>query len=215
MGKKYYDPAYDGTWPIMEATTFKGQAYTGTMRISPAAKDGHRIDWKTSAGNYDGIGLVIDGRLLLAFGKAEDGYGLAIYAETAAGIEAVFTSLLLQGEVGIEKVPGCPGFAHLDQMYDMQGQQGKKGSYTGKIAFVPHGELYLATWAFEGTTGQYGGVCMLRHGKLIASYGLKSVYSFGAGCYELQPDGTLRGEWAIPSAETIGREVYGLRAQGE
>ncbi len=208
MGKKYYNPAYDGTWPIQKAETFKGQPYTGMMRISPAERDGHRIDWKTTAGNYDGIGLVIDGRLLLAFGKEDEGYGLAIYSETAAGIEAVFTSQQFKGAVGIEKVPDCKSFAHLDQTYDMQGWQPDNISYKGKIAFVPHGEHFLATWAFDGEQGRLVGVGLLRHNKLIATYGFRDVYSFGSGCYELQPDGTLHGEWAIPSIQTTGQEVY-------
>ena len=212
MGKSYYNPAFDGIWPIEKATTFKGDAYTGTMRISAAERDGHRIDWKTSAGNYDGIGLVIDGRLMLAFGKEDEGYGLAIYSETSEGIEAVFTSQAFKGAVGVEKVPDCKGFDHLDQTYAMQGRQPDGIRYQGKLALAPYGDLFLMTWAFDGETGQLVGVGMLRHDKLIASYGFREVYSFGAGCYALQPDGTLHGEWAIPSYQTTGQEVYGKRA---
>lgn len=211
MGKHYYNPAYDGTWPIVEAKTIPGIAYTGTMRISPAECDGHRIDWKTSAGDYDGIGLVIDGRMFLAFGKEDEGYGLAVYSEVAEGIEAAFTSQHFKGAIGKETVAGCKGFAHLDQTYDMQGHQPDNINYKGKIAFVGYGELFLATWAFHGTPGQLVGVGMVRHGKLVTSYGFNGVYSFGCGCYELMADGTLRGEWGIPSFQTTGKEIYGKR----
>ncbi len=212
MEKEFYNPAFDGTWPIVKAETIAGQAYTGTIRISAAAHDGHRIDWKTSAGNYDGIGLAIEGRLYLAFGKEDEGYGLAVYSETAAGLEAVFTSQTFKGAVGVEKVPGCTGFAHLNQTYDMQGWQPDKIAYKGKIAFVPHGAVFLATWAFDGERGQLVGVGMLRNEKLVTSYGFRDVYSFGCGCYQLMDDDTLWGEWAIPVYQTTGREAYGQRA---
>lgn len=212
MGKKFYNPAYDGVWPIVSAQTHAGAAYTGTMRIAPAEGDGHRIDWKTSAGNYDGIGLVIDGRLMLAFGNEDDGYGLAIYTEVPAGIEAVFTSQAFKGSVGRETVVGCPGFGQLDRTYDMEGWQPDKIAYKGKVAFVAYGDLFLLTWAFDGERGILQGVGMLRHGKLITSYSIPNVFTFGSGCYELQPDGTLRGEWAIPVYKTTAREVYGVAA---
>ncbi len=212
MGKKYYNPAFDGTWPIVAAATIDGKAYTGTMRIGPAERDGHLIDWKTSAGNYDGIGLVIEGRLFLAFGKKDEGYGLAVYSEVADGIEAVFTSQHFKGAIGIERVAGCKGFDHLDQTYEMQGEQPDDIRYKGKLGFVGYGDLYLATWGFDGTPGQLVGVCMLRHGKLVASYGFRGVYSFGCGCYALMADGTLMGEWGIPTFQTVGKETYGQRS---
>jgi hypothetical protein len=208
MPKNYYDPAFDGIWKIQNAVTHSGKPYDGTMTLSPAEHNGHRIDWKTSAGDYDGMGLVIDGRLHLAFGKANEGYGLAVYSEREEGIESIFTSQEFKGALGKEIIPDCKSFEHLNATYNMQGKQPDHISYSGKVGFVGYGDLFLITWGFNNTPGELVGVGMVRHGKLITGYGFRNVYTFGCGCYELLPDGAMQGEWAIPSAQKTIKELY-------
>ncbi|MBK9448180.1 MAG: hypothetical protein IPN95_01945 [Bacteroidetes bacterium] len=83
MNTLYHDPKFDGTWTISTATNHLGQAYTGTMRIFALPRGGHGIQWETTAGEYEGIALAIEGQLYVAFGT-EVGYGLAVYAEKMA-----------------------------------------------------------------------------------------------------------------------------------
>ena len=216
MPRLYHDPKFDGTWTISKAENHLGQAYTGTMRISALPRGGHGIEWQTSAGEYEGIALAIEGQLYVAFGAttSEVGYGLAVYSELNGGIEAIFTGYGLEGATGRETVPDCPGMAHLNQTYDMQGWQPGNVRYKGKIAFAPYGKLFLITWGFEGTTGQYVGVGMLRSGKLLTGYGIKSDFTFGCGLYTLQADVGLLGEWAIPSYQQTVFETYSPPANG-
>ncbi|HEX2901480.1 MAG TPA: hypothetical protein VHS96_17325 [Bacteroidia bacterium] len=213
---RYHDPKFDGTWTIRQAANHQGFAYTGTMRIYALPRGGHGIEWNTTAGEYEGIALAIEGQLHVAFGAttSEVGYGLAVYAEVNGGIEAIFTGHGLQGAAGRETVPDCPGMDHLNQTYDMQGWQPDKVTYKGKVAFAPYGALFLLTWSFEGTTGQYVGVGMLCNGKLLTGYGVKSDHSFGCGLYTLQADGSLHGEWAIPSYQETALEIYSAAAPG-
>ncbi len=213
MNTLYHDPKFDGTWTISTATNHLGQAYTGTMRIFALPRGGHGIQWETTAGEYEGIALAIEGQLYVAFGT-EVGYGLAVYAEKNGGIEAIFTGHGFEGAAGRETVPDCPGMTHLNQTYDMKGWQPDNETYKGKVAFAPYGALYLMTWAFEGTTGQYVGVGMLRNGKLLTGYGLKNDSTFGCGLYTLQANGSLQGEWAIPSYQSTLFENYHSQIPG-
>ena len=208
MSKRYHDPRWNAVWPILKGETMTGAAYSGTLKITPGEVDGHVIDWKTSAGRYQGIGLAIEGRLMLAFGM-DNGCGLAVYSEAEDGIDAAFTSQAFKGAIGWEKVAGCQGFDHLNQAYRMEGWQPDRISYKGQVAFAEYGPLFLIRWAFDGDPGGLVGVGMVRHGRLITGYGFEQDPRFGCGCYELQADGTLKGEWASPAFPQTAIEYYG------
>jgi hypothetical protein len=205
MGKHYYDPAFDGLHKITQAQTLAGDAYTGTMKIGPNERDGHAIEWKTKAGNYEGVGLAIDGKLWLAFGQ-EGEFGLAVYSLCEEGMESVFTGPSFKGAVGQEKVFGCKGFDQLNQTYETEGQQADNVKYKGKIAIAEYGALYLLTWAFYGETGRLNGVGMVRDGKFLTGYSVPGNVVFGCGLYERTPEGGLKGEWAIPTYKESGWE---------
>jgi hypothetical protein len=209
MPKLYHQPNYDGAWPIASAATIDGHPYSGVLNISPAPFDGHFLDWKTSVGNYDGVGLVVDGKMFVAFGKEEEGYGLALYSESAEGLQGVFTSRAYKGAVGTELVKGCNSLPPSDGTFLTEGRQPDKVNYTGKIGIATHGMIQLITWGFDNSKGQFVGAGLLRHGRWITGYGYPGVYSFGCGCYELSPEGILTGEWAIPAYQNAtGKEVF-------
>ncbi|MFN8394790.1 MAG: hypothetical protein U0176_08985 [Bacteroidia bacterium] len=184
--------------------------YTGSLTISDGKVDGHRLRWKTNGGEYTGIGLVIDGRLWMAFGEGE-AYGLCIYQQGAGRLEGTFTAPSYGGLAGWEHVLDIDSLPTEEAIFKIEGHQPDKVSYTGQIAFKPYGEMYLMRWVFEGATGSWVGVGMQRHGRLVTAYGAQSDFSWGCGCYEVQEDGTLRGEWAIPAYPEAGREVFGMR----
>lgn len=212
MATQFQDPRFNGTWPIVQAATIPGVPYTGSLTIHDGNVDGHRLRWKTNGGEYTGIGLVIDGRLWMAFGEGE-AYGLCVYNynHAAGQLMGTFTAPSYGGAPGWEKVLDIAALPTEESIYKIEGLQPDNVSYKGQIAFKPHGELYLMRWVFEGATGSWVGIGMPRQGRLVTAYGAQSDFSWGCGCYEIQVDGTLRGEWAIPAYPEAGREVFGKR----
>lgn len=210
MATQFQDSRFNGTWPIVQAATIPGVPYTGSLTISDGRADGHRLRWKTNGGEYTGIGLVIEGRLWMAFGEGE-AYGLCVYRQEGGELRGTFTAPSYGGAAGWEKVQGIDALPVEETIYEIEGWQPNNIPYKGQIAFKPYGEMYLLRWVFEGATGNWVGVGMQRYGRLVTAYGAKSDFSWGCGCYEIADDGSLRGEWAIPAYQEAGREIFGMR----
>lgn len=208
MSIPFYDPRFDGTRSIAQAVNFQGKPYTGALMIEPGKRGGHHLQWRTNAGDYEGMGLVMDGRMWLAFGR-DAGYGLAVYAPAGNGLESVFTGSELKGAIGTERIEDCRDWMLQEKIYEMKGKSPDGGTYHGQWAVKPYGEVFLMSWTFAGSPGQLVGVGMHRHDRLVVGYGHLGDYTFGCGCYELQPDGTMEGHWATPSLQKVGLEVFG------
>jgi hypothetical protein len=214
MAKKYQDDRFNGIWPILDAKNALGQSYTGTMEIYALPKGSHGLRWETSAGEYEGIGMAINGQLYLAFGTTA-GYGLAVYTAQEEELIANFTGHGFRGDIGHERILACPGFDHLEDIFALKGWQPDGVSYEGKIAFSAYGEVFLVTWAFEGTTGQYSGVAFVQDEFLLTGYGLPADPTFGCGIYRLEENGCLMSTWATPTSSKLLHEHYGSRLQQE
>lgn len=58
--------AQEGVWRIEKAQLPNGNAYTGSLNIARSGPS-FIVDWKTTAGNYSGLGLIADNKLFVGY----------------------------------------------------------------------------------------------------------------------------------------------------
>ncbi len=66
--------AQDGNWQIEQAQLRDGKSYNGSLTISKVGQ-AFGVDWKTTAGNYSGLGLLADAKLFVGIGRWAMGGG--------------------------------------------------------------------------------------------------------------------------------------------
>ena len=87
--------------------------------------------------------------------------------------------------------------------YSVAGKNFDGSPYTGTVQIAPSGSTCQMVWQTAGTTSE--GLCMLSNKNLAAFYKLGSTY--GLVIYELQPNGSLVGQWTIVGKDGVGVEV--------
>jgi hypothetical protein len=87
--------------------------------------------------------------------------------------------------------------------YSVAGKNFDGSPYTGTVQIAPSGSTCQMVWQTAGTTSE--GLCMLSDKTLAAFYKLGSTY--GLVIYELQPNGSLVGQWTIVGKDGVGAEV--------
>jgi len=87
---------------------------------------------------------------------------------------------------------GKTGFSGV---YNVSGVNPGVGAYKGTLTIAPRGEVYDVHWAIAGT--QYGGVGIANGDMLSVAYTGGDHSWFGVATYTQQPDGSLKGRWAV------------------
>ncbi|MBD2464093.1 hypothetical protein H6G89_24120 [Oscillatoria sp. FACHB-1407] len=78
-------------------------------------------------------------------------------------------------------------------------------TYTGQVDIQSLGDVYRLTW--DSSIGSYKGIGFLVEDQLFVGSGT-DVEEYGVGVYRIQPDGTLEGQWTLPSSEgQVGTET--------
>lgn len=100
MTTSYTASAQEGAWKIEKAQLPNGKPYEGALSISKIVNT-YDVDWKTSAGNYSGIGLLVNGKLFVGYG-INSAYGIVVYQASPAQqrLQGVWTTSKLNGKTG-------------------------------------------------------------------------------------------------------------------
>jgi hypothetical protein len=84
--------------------------------------------------------------------------------------------------------------------------------YTGTVNIQPFGDVYRLTW--DSSIGSYKGVGFLVDDHLFVGSGTEPE-TYGVVVYQINPNGTLNGQWTLPSREgQLGTEVATRSAEG-
>ncbi|GAB4029890.1 hypothetical protein GCM10028809_21650 [Spirosoma gilvum] len=187
--------AQDGAWRIEQAKLPNGNSYTGSLTISQAGQV-FDVNWKTTAGNYNGLGLMADGKLFVGYGLG-GGCGIAVYKVDKATqkLEGAWTASGMNGATGTETLTGRDG------LFDVVGTNPDGGVYRGKLTLQKTGDTFQAQWQVANQT--YNGVGFISGDYVVIGYG--PGQAFGTVEYVLAGN-KARGRWAMGGGSQFGIE---------
>ena len=170
--------------------------YAGTLAVTPQG-EALRVLWDTGGPPVEGIGVVVNDVLAVAYGgacgvvayaPADDGSGLfeAVWA-TMGGSRLGTEVARPEGDEGRYTVAGT--------------NPGSTDVYTGTLAMEPAGNATQIHWTVGGSA--YDGIGLTVGGVLGIAYGAPSC---SVAVYRMD-GGTLDGVWTTPGAGGIGTEV--------
>lgn len=169
--------------------------YGGRMTVTPRG-DAARVVWETGGDPVEGIGVLVDGVLSVAYGGA---CGVVAYTPSGDGdFEAVWATMG-GSEVGTEVArPDGP-----EGSYRVAGTNpGDDAVYTGTLVMGASGNATVLRWDVGGSA--YEGIGLAVSGVLGVAYGAETC---SVAVYDILPDGTLDGVWTLPGAGGIGTET--------
>ena len=195
------DDPFSGTWKITNGQTLDGKSYTGTVRIASIGKV-YELQWKTSAGNYLGLGLADGNRLCTGWGGKN--FGVVLYKINADGtLSGRWTIPGANEAEGTEEASGgTPN--ELEGEYSVKGTNpGGQGGYEGKLRIRKTGETYQLKWTLPG--GQsYAGVGLRVGDSLHVGWGTgKDPYAVISYTFN---GAAADGIWTIAGSEKTAKE---------
>jgi hypothetical protein len=87
--------------------------------------------------------------------------------------------------------------------YSASGTNADGSSYTGSAEITVNGPACSISWQTGGSSS--AGTCLLTGNAFGAAYQLGD--STGLAVYQLQPDGTLKGQWTTIGSSGVGSET--------
>ena len=168
--------------------------YGGTLSVSPQG-DALRAVWETGGAPVEGIGVVVNGVLAVAYGGA---CGVVAYApsDTESGVFEAVWAMMGGRALGTE-------VARLDgDAYRVAGTNpGSAGVYRGTLTMAAGDNATQVHWTVGGQ--DYDGIGLMVDGVLGVAYGAPTC---SVAVYRM--DGrTLDGVWTTPGAADVGTEV--------
>ncbi len=100
-------------------------------------------------------------------------------------------------------VAGAASAQTVSGTYAVSGANADGSSYTGTAEIILNGSACSISWQTGGSSS--AGTCLLTGNALGASYQLGDAP--GLAVYQLQPDGTLIGQWTTIGAPGVGSET--------
>lgn len=171
--------------------------YDGTLTVAPQG-DALRVVWDTGGAPVEGIGVVVNDVLAVAYGGA---CGVVAYATADTGEAGTFEAVwaMMGGtRLGTE-------VARLDgdeSVYRVAGTNpGSDAVYTGTLTMAEADNATVVHWSVGGS--DYDGIGLMVDGVLGVAYGAPTC---SVAVYRM--DGrTLDGVWTTPGASDIGTET--------
>ncbi len=187
--------AQNGLWRIENARLPDGKPYNGTLAITHLGSS-YTVDWKTTAGNYRGVGLMAGDRLFVGYGL-NGACGIVVYkANPASGrLEGSWTAAGLNGATGTETLSGKDG------SYEVIGTNPDGNAYRGTLTLQKTGDTFQAQWQVANQL--YNGVGFWSGDYFIIGYGPEQA--FGTVEYRLT-DSKAEGRWTMGGSSQFGIE---------
>lgn len=198
-----------GEWQIMEARNTQGQSYFGTVSVKPLGVSAYSLEWKTSAGDYSGIGLMQGKVLCVGWGTPIAPYGVVVYKIESDKLIGAWTATGQDGKVGVEVASrvraGIDSERYIEGTYDVFGENPMtQTAYEGTVTVTRNSdaEMYDLRWQLGQT--RYNGVGLREGNYLYVGWGYNEA--FGVIRYDMTQTTTAQGKWALPKVNTVGIE---------
>ena len=192
--------AQTGRYAVSGANPGGTGRYGGTVAVSPQG-EALRVLWDTGGPSVEGIGVVVNDVLAVAYGGA---CGVVAYApaDDGSGLYEAVWATMGGSRLGTEAARPQGG----EGRYAVAGTNpGSAGVYTGTLAMEPAGNATRIRWTVGGSA--YDGIGLTVDGVLGIAYGAPSC---SVAVYRVA-GGTLDGVWTTPGAGGIGTEVATLQ----
>jgi hypothetical protein len=197
-------PAADdlsGTYDVSGTNEGGGGEYNGTLVVSQRG-DVHQFSWNTAGKKFDGVGVLTNKTVAVAFaeGDSGEGCGVVLYEIAADGT--------LNGKAGYwgtntsetETAKRTKG-TELEGQYQVTGTNTAGQNYQGTLTVSKSGAGYTFSWNAGSTFEGFG----VRRGNMVAvGFGGNKC---GFVSYEVKPGGTLDGKWGGYGSKSVGTEV--------
>ncbi|MGB2752687.1 MAG: hypothetical protein WBC19_11580 [Pyrinomonadaceae bacterium] len=180
-----------------------GGQYKADLVITPR-DDVYQFSWKSGTSSYDGVGVMTDARVAVAYtdGANGKGCGVVLYKIGSDGA--------MDGKIGYwgvnsmetERATRTKGSgSDLDGVYDIVGKNPEGKEYKGKLTVIQSGEGYTFDWEAGNAFSGFG----IKAGNYVAvGFGGKQCAFVG---YDVEADGTLNGRWGNQVTRKLGTEV--------
>ena len=195
-------PEIAGNYSIRGTNPGGGAAYTGSLLITKRDKV-YQFSWKSGAQGYDGVGVVTDNTVGVAFANGNDGKGCSVvhYKIDPSGALAGRWGAWGENASGTENATRDGGAGGLDGSYTVTGSRLDGAAYKGSLTVAAQGAGFLFSWSTGDNSQGFG----IRKGSYV-SVGIGGEQC-GFVAYEIKPDGTLEGQWSSFKSKSIGTEV--------
>lgn len=191
----------EGTWKITEGKNLEGDKYTGTAEIEAqsSADNLYSFSWKTSEGEYTGLGFLEDDHLFIGWAPEGEVYGVLLYEIQSDGtLEGRWTyNTAPDGKVGRETATGGRK-DKIEGEYEINGKD-IGGEYNGRMNISRSGDTYQLSWTVDDKT--YRGVGLRSGDWLVVGWGPKD--DFGVLDYKINGS-KATGRWALPGRSQLG-----------
>jgi hypothetical protein len=198
-----------GEWQIMEAKNTQGQSYFGTVSIQPLGLSAYLLNWKTSAGDYTGLGLMQGTQLCVGWGVQNVPFGVVIYKIESDKLIGAWTATGQDGRVGVEVATrvraGIDSEQYIEGKYDVYGENPiANAAYEGIITITRNSDADMYDLAWNLGTTKYNGIGLRKGNYLYVGWGFNEA--FGVIVYEMAQRSQAQGTWALPKTNTTGIE---------
>lgn len=177
------------------------KSYTGSVRIASIGAV-YELQWKTSAGNYNGLGLADGDKLCTGWGGKN--FGVVLYKVNNDGtLTGRWTIPGANEGEGTEAATGGKA-GELEGEYSVKGSNPNgRGGYEGKLSIKKTGDTYQLRWTLPGTP-PYKGVGLRVGDSLYVGWGTdKEPYAVIAYTFK----GTsAEGLWTIANSSKTAKE---------
>jgi hypothetical protein len=164
--------------------------------------DVYQFSWDSKGNKYDGVGVVTDDALAVAYadGTNGKGCGVVLYKINRDGS--------LDGKVGYwgvntmetERATRRSG-SDLEGEYEISGKNPEGKEYKGSLTVIKEGQGYVFQW---NAGNMFDGFGIRAGNKVAVGLGGKQCAFLG---YDIKPDGTLDGRWGSRTSKELGTEV--------
>lgn len=178
-----------------------GSPYKAALTITPR-EDVFQFSWKSGQNDYDGVGVVQENAVAVAFtnGKDGDGCGVVLYKIAADGSLDGKVGYWGENKMETENAVKKSGTG-VEGEYEINGKNPQGQAFKGKLMVKKEGLGYDFKWEAGETIEGFG----IQAGNLIAvGFGGKQCSFVG---YDIKPDGTLDGKWGFKTSKSLGTEV--------
>lgn len=180
-----------------------GGKYKAELTVTPH-DDVYQFTWVSGKNSYDGVGVLTDNRVAVAYtdGTSGKGCGVVLYKigsdGSLDGKKGYWGVNTMETETAVRTKGSGDS---LDGVYAISGKNPQGENYKGTLTVVQSGEGYTFDWEAGNEFSGFG----IRAGSFVAvGFGGKQCAFVG---YDVQSDGTLDGKWGSQASTKFGTET--------
>jgi hypothetical protein len=192
-----------GKYDATGANPDGGGQYKADLTVTPR-DDVYQFSWVSGTTSYDGVGVLTDGEVAVAYTDGDNGKGCGVV------LYKINSDGSLEGKKGYwgvntmetETATRTKGSgSDLDGVYDIAGKNPQGGKYKGSLTVAKSGEGYSFDWDAGNKFSGFG----IKAGSFVAvGFGGRQCSFVG---YDVQSDGTLEGKWGNQVSKNFGTET--------